>query len=309
MTESNETPIGAVRTDQTEKPEATVMRDYAQFAKSLSGHLTSPERPTVALIGSHAAQFSVLGELQLEAQRNAVRALAYNVRMMPYAVAENQIGKLGTPKLALLPSAQALTRQSWDVLLNYVRAGGNLLVTGPLDRDEHWQKTNRFAALRIDARTEPITCHNASLTVQGRAIPLSFDQTKQTWLEATRFADGSTLKEVPLGKGRIYWAAYPLELAQNLEAAAELYKHLAGRLGIVPMFELQSQLSPGILVYPTALADSLLYVMTSESAEDSSVDLRDTLTGVRLSVPLRAGRAALAVIGKKQKAVVAKYGF
>jgi hypothetical protein len=100
-----------------------------------------------------------------------------------------------------------------------------------------------------------------------------------------------------------------MELAENSDAAAELYKYVAGRLGIVPRFELQSQLSPGVLVYPMALADSLLYVMMSESAEDSSVDLRDTLTGVRLSVPLRAGRAALAVIGKKQKAVIAKYGF
>jgi hypothetical protein len=309
MTESNETPIGAVRTDQTEKPEATVMRDYAQFAKSLSGHLTSPERPTVAVIGSQAAQFSVLGDLQLEAQRNAVRTLAYNVGMMPYAVAENQIGKLGTPKLVLLPSAQAFTQQAWDALLKYVRAGGNLLLTGPLDRDEHWQKTNRFAALRIDAQTEPITYHNATLILQGRAIRLSFDQAKQSWLEAARFADGSTVKEVPVGKGHIYWAAYPMELAENSDAAAELYKYVAGRLGIVPRFELQSQLSPGVLVYATALADSLLYVMTSESAEDSSVDLRDTLTDVRLRVPLRAGRAALAVIGKKQKAVVAKYGF
>lgn len=309
MTESNETPIGAVRTDETEKPEATVMRDYAQFAKSLSGHLTSPEQPPVAVIASQAAQFSVLGELQLEAQRNAVRALAYNVRMTPYAVAENQLGKLGAPKLALLPSPQALTQPAWDALLNYVRAGGSLLVTGPLDRDEHWQKTNRLAALRIDARTEPITYHNASLTVQERAIPLWFDQTKQSWLEATRFADGSTLKEVPLGKGHIYWAAYPVELAENLEAAAELYKYVAGRLGIVPMFQLQSQLSPGVLIYPTALGDSLLYVMTSESAEDASIELRDTLTGVRLSVPLRAGRAALAVIGKQQKAVLGKYGF
>ena len=34
MTESNETPIGAIRTDGTEKPEATVMEAYATFAKS-----------------------------------------------------------------------------------------------------------------------------------------------------------------------------------------------------------------------------------------------------------------------------------
>src|SRR5258708_24946178 len=31
MTEANEAPIGALRADSTEKPEATLMRDFARF--------------------------------------------------------------------------------------------------------------------------------------------------------------------------------------------------------------------------------------------------------------------------------------
>lgn len=104
MTESNETPIGAVRADGTEKPEATVMEAYAAFAKSLQGHLRRPQQPSIAIVTSQAAQFSVMGDLQLEAQRKAVRALAYYNRVTAYAIAENQIGRLGTPKLAILPS-------------------------------------------------------------------------------------------------------------------------------------------------------------------------------------------------------------
>ena len=45
MTESNETPIGAVRTDYTEKPEATLLRAFAQFAPSLQEHLRDPQQP------------------------------------------------------------------------------------------------------------------------------------------------------------------------------------------------------------------------------------------------------------------------
>jgi hypothetical protein len=309
MTESNETPIGAVRTDGTEKPEAAVMRSYAQFAKLISAHLVSPEQPAIAIVSSQAAQFSVVPDLQLEAQRNAVRALAYDARLTAYAIAENHIDKLGAPKLVLLPSPQSLTQHAWDLLLNYVRGGGNLLVTGPINRDERWHETNRLVSLKVDARAVPLTYHNASLALPTVAIPLSFDQTKQSWLEAMSFADGSTLKDVPIGKGRIYWAAYPVELAEGSRAAAELYKYVAGRAGIAPLFELQAKLSPGVLVFPTVLEDSVLYVMTSDSAEDSNVDLRDKLTGARLTLPLRAGNAALALIGKKQKAVIARYGF
>ena len=110
MTEGNETPIGAVRPDGTEKPEATVLRAFATFSKSASAHLVNPQLPSVAIITSQAAQFSVLADLQIEAQRKSVRALAYGARIAPYVIGENQIANLGSPKLAILPSAQAFSR-------------------------------------------------------------------------------------------------------------------------------------------------------------------------------------------------------
>jgi hypothetical protein len=147
------------------------------------------------------------------------------------------------------------------------------------------------------------------VTAGGRAIPLSFDQEKQNLVESLRFTDGSTLKELPYGKGRIFWAAYPVELADGIDAAAALYSYVTARIGITPMFDLQSPSSPGVLVFSMVLEDSVLYIMVSESAEDSKIDLRDKLTGVRLSLQLSSQHAAIALIGKKNKAVVARYGF
>ena len=309
MTESNETPIGAVRTDGTEKPEATVMESYAAFAGSLQSHLHNPQQAPIAIVTSQAAQFSVLGDLQLEAQRKAVRALTYYSRLTPYAVAENQIGKLGSPKLAILPSPQALTETAWKALLTYVEAGGNLLITGPLDRDEHWQVTPRAASAKLDAHAEPLTYHGAVIKLGDRTISLSFDQQKQNLLESLRFADASTLKEAVYGKGKIFWAAYPAELAEGAQAVADIYTFVAGRVGIASLFDLQAQLSPGILIYPTVLDDSVMYVIISDAAEDTKIDLRDKTTGARLTLQLPSQHAAIAVIGKKEKTLVAKYGF
>ena len=309
MTESNETPIGAIRTDGTEKPEATVVEAYATFAKSLQGHLRNPQQPSIAIVTSQAAQFSVIGDLQLEAQRTAVRALAYYDRLTPCAIAENQIGKLGTPKLAILPSPQALAETTWKALLAYVSGGGNLLITGPLDRDEHWQLVPRAASANLDAHPEPLTYRNAAIKLSDRTISLSFDQQKQNLLDSLRFTDGLTLKEAAYGKGRIFWAAYPVELAEGPQGAADLYTYVASRLGIAPMFDLQVQLSPGVLIYPTSLEDSMLYVMISDTAEDAKIDVRDKTTGVRLTLQIPSQHAAIAVIGKKEKTVVAKYGF
>ena len=49
---------------------------------------------------------------------------------------------------------------------------------------------------------------------------------------------------------------------------ADLYAYVAGRVGITPTFDVQGQLSPGVLIYPTLLDDSVMYVMISDAAED-----------------------------------------
>jgi hypothetical protein len=309
MTESNETPIGLVRPDGTEKPEAGVMRAFAATAKSLGAHLREPQPPAIAVVTSQAAQFSVLGDIQLEAQRKAVRALAYTDHLTLYAVAENQLAKLGLPKLVILPSPQALTDAAWQTLLKYANDGGNLLVTGPVDRNEHWQRAPRASELKLDGDVEPLMFHDATVSLGGRTIALSFDQQKQSLVDTLRFRDGSSLKEISHGKGRIFWAAYPVELAEGSDATAGLYSYVAGRVGITPMFDTPLPLPAGIMVFPTVLESSVLYVLTSERTDRTKIDLRDKLTGARLTLELPAQHAALALIGKEKKGVVAKYGF
>lgn len=309
MTESNETPIGAVRTDYTEKPEATVLRGFAQFAPALREYLRDPQQPSIAIITSQAAQYSVLADFQIEAQRRAVRALAYDDHLPAYVIAENQIEKLGSPKLAILPSPQALGEEAWRTLLKYVDAGGNLLITGPVDRDEHWQVVNRSHELGLAAHVEPLTYHNATVRVGSRSLPLAFGQPQQNSLDSLRFDDGSTLAEIHHGKGLIFWAAYPVELAESLQSTSDLYSYIASRLNIAPMFSLTSPLPSGVLVFPTMLADSVLYVLISDSANDASINVRDQATGASLTLLLPGEHAAIAVIGKKEKKIVAKYGF
>jgi hypothetical protein len=313
MTESNETPIGAMRTDCTEKPEATVLRAFAQFAPSLQEHLRDPQLPSIAIVTSQAAQYSVFAEFQLAAQQRAVRAVAYGAHLPAYIVAENQMEKLGSPKLAILPSPQALTETAWRTLLKYVDEGGNLLITGPVDRDEHWQIVDRAAELGLQAQVEPLTYHDASVRLgnrpSDRLLPLTFDPQDQSWLDSLRFDDGTTFKEISHGKGRIFWTSYPVELSENLDSTSDLYAYVANRLNITPLFKQQSPLPEGVLIFPTVMADSALYVMISDSANDSTINLRDLSTGVSLAFTLPREHAAIAVIGKKDKKILARYGF
>ena len=309
MTESNESPIGAVRTDYTEKPEATLLRAFGKFAPSLQDHLRDPQLPSIAIVTSQAAQYSAIADFQLEVQRRAVRALAYDVHFPAYVIAENQIAKLGSPQLAILPSPQALGDSAWKELLKYVQGGGNLLITGPVDRDEHWQQTHRALDAGLAAHAEPLVYHDAVLRLGSRSVPLSFGEQQQNWLDSLHFDDGTTLKEIPAGRGRIFWAAYPVELSEDLSASAELYSYVTMRLNMFPAFTARTPIPAGVLIYPVALADSILYVIASDSADKADIRIRVTATGADLSMSLSSQHAAMAVIGRKEKRVLASYGF
>ena len=84
---------------------------------------------------------------------------------------------------------------------------------------------------------------------------------------------------------------------------------MLGALKIKPMFDLQSPLPSSVLIYPTELQDSILYILESENADDTAIDIRDALTAARLMLKLPAQHAAIALIGKKERNVIAKYGF
>jgi len=308
MTESNESPIGAVRTDYTEKAEATLLRAFGKFAPALQEHLRDPQLPSIAIVTSQAAQYSALADFQLEAQRRAVRALAYDVHLPAYMVAENQVGKLGSPKLAILPSPQALGDSAWKELLKYVQAGGNLLITGPVERDEHWQQMHRAVDVGLASHVEPLVYHDAVLRLGNRLVPLSFGEQQQNWLDSLRFDDGSTVEEIPVGKGRIFWAAYPVELSEDLSATTELYSYVATRLNLFPAFTTRTPIPAGVLIYPIALADSILYVLVSDAANEAGIRIRDASTGAELALSLPSQHAAMAVIGRKEKRIVASYG-
>lgn len=309
MLEDGEVSLGGVRADKTEKPEIDVMRQFAAFAKVASPSLVAPQRSEVAIVTSEAAQFSMMWETQMEAQRAAVRALTYGARITGVLVGESRIAQMGHPKLAILPSAQALSDSSWQAFLAYVKGGGTLLVTGAVQRDEHWRVADRLAAAEVQGSVAPMTFRTATMDAGGESIPMSFDRSVQSVLEVVRFDDGATLESKSYGKGHIFWASYPVELADEPDVAARLYSYVLRQAGITPLFESASSLPPGVLVYPEVLRDAVLYIFGSEDAAAAKIALRDKATGARIRMNLLPGHAALVLLSKKDGSVIASCGY
>ncbi|HEU5351963.1 MAG TPA: hypothetical protein VFU55_10235 [Terracidiphilus sp.] len=309
MANDNEVPIGAVRPDGTEKPEARVLAGYAKFAAKSPQSFTRIEPPAVTMVTSQALLYSVLGGLGLNTQKHALRAMAYwdhtPLRMLP----ENRLAELGTPKLVFLPAPQGLTQKAWDALMAYVAHGGTLLVTGPVDRDAHWQPVDRMTPLGVKAKEIPLVVRGSSLALpNGQTFALGFPadvQQSATW--TMRFADGKSVQVVPHGQGRILWAADPVEFASGTTATAALYRWALAEAGVQPAFHEVTPLGNAVLAFPTELPDAELYSFSNESDQPQAVNLMDARTGAHIHFTLKRQRGALLLLSLKGD-VLASYG-
>ena len=310
MANDNEIPIGAVRPDGTEKPEVAVLSGMAHFAARHPASFTAIEPPQIVMISSQALLYGQW-DLAVNMQKKAVRALAYYDRQPLRILPENRIADLGHPKLVILPSAQALTEAAWQQLLAYVEAGGHLLVTGPVEYDEHWEKVDRLGALGVKATIASLDMRQSTMRIPGRAEPVAISypsdvQTAPT--EILRFADGAGVATIAHGKGTILWASDPVELAEGYDAAAALYAYAAKAAGIAPVLREVEPLSPGVLAFATVLKDAVLYSFSAETFESEKIDIEDALTKARLHFTLPAQRGAVVLLDRKTGAVLASYG-
>ncbi len=322
MRDDREATIGAVRPDGTEKPEAEVLRRFAQFAAAAGPHMTGAVTPEVAIVTSQALQFSPLQNLALEAQQKSVRAMNYMCGVPADVITENQLASVlangRAPKLVILPAAQAFSEEAWQALVKYVANGGTLLVTGSMERDAHWRVTQRLAALGAAATPQAILLRAATQQIGDKTAPrnassqiapqvaLQFAFDKQQSAEDLRFGDGSTFHAITYGSGHIYVASEPVELADGFDAVAELYSWALNQAGIHPRFD--GKVPEGVLVRPVEFPDSVLYLLVSESAADARIQVRDKSLGVTVSVALRAGRAEMLLFEKKSGRLIARYG-
>ena len=311
MANDNEIPIGAVRPDGTEKPEADVLAGFAKFAEASPASFTQIEPPQVTLVTSQSLLYSDMNSLALAAQKKALRALAYYdhtpTRMLP----ENRLSELGDPKLVILPAAQAFTQAAWQQLLDYVARGGCLLVTGPVARNEHWQLVDRLTPLHLQASLIPLAIRQSTMRLPQlvQTFQVTYPaEVQQSPLEVLRFTDGASLQEVTHGRGKILWAADPVELAEGYEPSAALYDYAMHVAGVVRAFRQIQPLSPGVLAFPTVLKNAVLYSFSSEALDNSDVDIEDSITKAHIHFNLRAQRGAILLLQRPDGKLLGSYG-
>jgi hypothetical protein len=306
MKSQQEVTIGANRWDGTEKPEAEVLKGYARFAGVARDHFKGVEPESVMILTSQALQYSPLSGLAKTAQQRAVRVMSYQCGVAARVVSENNVEEIAGARLVLLPSPQALSEVTWKALLRYVDGGGKLLVTGPMERDEHWQPTHRLAEIGVAGEAVPLNYRGAEVDLGNDKVQMGFGIDVQKHAEALRLADGKSYVEVERGKGRIYLVASPVELAESPAATADVYKYVMAAAGLKAAFTV-NDVSPAMLIRPRLFADSTLYLVASESSRDEALEIVDKRSGGKFKVSVPAESTRLVLVDAKSGRVLARY--
>jgi hypothetical protein len=300
---AREVDFGMKRSDGSAKVWENQMRDLGAFARQAAPFATGLELPETAIVLPQSFQLSVGNAYAIQAQQSAVRALSSYARSQAYAVGEYQMELLGKPKLILLPSPMGLTESAWQAILERVKEGAVLLVTGPFDGDAHFHSTGRAEAVGIPMRTEALALRDQRMRFPGGEEQLIFSRSETTFLSQASLPDGADWAEKPLGRGRILFSTLPLELNDNLEAVGDVYRYALKLAGIAPVYTTALK-DPGILICPTRFPDATLYVITSESNRQQ-VNLTDVRSGKSFAGMLPGGQAAILLVGKDGRLISA----
>lgn len=298
-----EPDFGMLRSDGSSKIWENRMRDMGEFAAKAAPHATALKQPEVALVLPQSLQLSVMNNYALEAQKVAVRALYADARSEAYAVGEYQLDLLGSPKLILLPSSYGLTDAAWNTILEHVRKGATLLVTGPFDGDAHLHPTARAKELGLDYTNVPLTTRESIAKFPWGSETITFAGSKTTVLSTAQIAGSAAWQEKQIGAGRILFSPLPLELSDSPDVIGHAYQYALKMAGIQPIYTAGGT-APGILIAPTVFPDSTLYVISSESNQ-TAVTFTDVRSGAKLSGTVQPGFAAMVLVGADGRTLAA----
>ncbi|SDR98930.1 Beta-galactosidase GanA [Paenibacillaceae bacterium GAS479] len=312
----NESHIGALRADGTEKPEADVSYDFGRFIKE-AGHLFEDRKlEEVAVVYPYSNDFSNRSSAE-EITSRMTRSLAHRMNVPFRSLSEYGLDILKdesyeSPKLIAVPSAHALSDEALQALLDWAsETGGTLLVTGPLNLDAYWHRTERAAAL-----TGPSVLANVrreeALELDGELLSVGFAGegiarlSKQALLsEDGRPANAAAqLHQFELGEGRLMWCPLPLEMAESYMPLEAVYDRALETAGVLPELEWEKggELA-GVYGRKLQFRDGAVFIFVSEYALDADVIVKDPVTGMRYSFQLEAERSVLFATDKDGKLV------
>lgn len=296
MDNINESNIGAVRADGTEKPEAKVSYDFGDFINNIRDLFGDRELETIGVVFPYSNDFSNR-PLAFDATTKLTRVLAYELNRPFRAISEYHLEDLetDTPKLLIIPSAHNFDTEAFLQILSIVEEKGiTLLITGPLNLDAYWNKTTRAEELFGPTNLKNVVREEA-LQIGGHSYPVSFGDRRigEVWIEVPKKGSAATLQEITYGQGKVIWSPLPLELNERTDVLRAVYHHAIQKASIPEELQWLKGDTPGIYGRKLKFPGGNLFVFVSEYGLDQKVKVKDTSTDGIYGFTLVSDRSVL----------------
>lgn len=312
MNNVNESNIGAVRADGTQKPEADVSYDFGSFIHNTRDLFEDRKLEDIVIIFPHSNDFSNR-KVAYDATTKLSRILTYDMHLPFRAMGEYQLDGLADfpPKLIIVPSAHNFSTNAQNELLQHVKEkGGTILWTGPLGLNEYWEHNNRLQK-EVGSYTLSNILREEMLECDGELYPVSFGQRRIAEInkeilnkDVANKQGVTTLVDVPIGKGKLIWSALPIELNEQSEVITAVYRQALSIAGVKPELEwLKGGDLPGIYGRKLTFREGYLFVFVSEYAADTTVKVKDYQTEKCYTLELERERSILFTTDKNGQIV------
>ncbi|WP_219835005.1 alpha-amylase family protein [Paenibacillus sp. R14(2021)] len=309
MDNANESHIGALRADGTEKPEADVSYRFGSFMEEIRDLFRDRELEDVAVVFPYSNDFSNR-KLAYDATTRLTRVLSYELSMPFRGVSEYHLDQLETApaKLIIVPSAHNFDDGAFAKLLDIVdRTGATLLFTGPLGLDAYWRKADRLGAAFGERQLSNVV-REERITIGDRAYAVSYGQRRiaEVFKEAALDGSGAVsagtdrVLEAAYGQGRLIWCPLPVELNERIEPVAALYTHALAAAGVRSELEwIKGGELAGVYGRSLRFKDGELYVFVSEYAHDAAIEVKSASTGMSYAFVLERERAVMFAVDRE----------
>lgn len=300
MDNANESNIGALRADGTQKPEADVSYDFGRFMNEAAGILDDNRQlEEIAVVFPYSNDFSSR-KLAYEATTRAMRTLTFGMNVHPRGIGEYQLADLKRypAKLIIVPSAHNFDDAAFEELLGLARAGSTVLWSGPLRTDAYWGPAHQRLQSELGETIHANVLREETLQLAGDRYAVSFGERKIGTLAVDRpegIPDGELAPiTVPLGAGRFIWCPLPVELNERWEPIQALYSEAMQAAAVSPELEwLKGGGLPGIYGRKLAFERGSLYIFISEYGVTTDIEVRDPDSGAAYRFPLERERTVM----------------
>lgn len=297
MNNINESNIGAIRADGTEKPETNVSYDFGAFMKETRDLFKGRELEEIAVVFPYSNDFSNR-RLAFDATTKLTRTLAYEMNTPFRALSEYHLESLEneTPKLVVIPSPHNFSSEALAAILETVKEQGiTLLFTGPINIDEYWQSTERTKDIFGSTKMENIL-REELLEINDKQYPVSFggERIADTKKEIAASAkNGEAINEITYGKGKIIWSPIPVELNDRSEPIIALYEYAIQKAGVHCHLDWLQGDMPGNYGRKLSFEAGSLFIFVSEFGKDTTIKIKDPDTNKTYSFLLESERTVM----------------